>query len=59
MGKRILKIYSSAAYSKLNVPCIILQGKWLQGLGFKTGNHVAVEEGEGELVIRLVQKENI
>ena len=59
MGKRTLKIYSSVAYPKQpNVPCIILQGKWLLRLGFKTGSHVEVAEGEGELVVRLVQKEN-
>jgi len=58
VGKRILKIYSSVAYSKPNVPCIILQGQWLLRLGFKTGSHVEVEQGEMELVIRLVQEES-
>ena len=59
MGKRNLKIYSSVAYPKQpNVPCIILQGQWLRRLGFATGDHVEVEEGERELVVRLVQKEN-
>lgn len=58
MGKRTLKIYSSAAYPKQpNVPCIILQGQWLLKLGFTTGGHVEVAEGERELVIRLVRKD--
>jgi toxic protein SymE len=57
MGKRILKIYQSVAYAKPDVPCIILQGKCLRALGFRIGDHVAVEEGEGELVIRSVRKE--
>lgn len=57
MSKRTLKVYSAVAYSELNVPCIILQGKWLMRLGFKTGDRVVVEEGQGELVIRLVQEE--
>jgi hypothetical protein len=57
VGKRTLKIYSSVAYPKQpNVPCIMLQGQWLLRLGFTTGGHVEVEEGERELVIRLVQK---
>lgn len=58
MGKRTLKVYSSVAYSEPNVPCIILQGKWLLRLGFKTGDRVVVEEGQGELIIRLVQEEH-
>ena len=59
MGKRTLKIYSSVAYPKQpNVPCIMLQGQWLLRLGFITGDHVEVEEGERELIIRLVRKED-
>jgi len=57
MGKRILKIYQSAAYSKPGVPCIMLQGLWLHSLGFEKGTRIIVEEGQGELVIRLL-KEN-
>ncbi|WP_425057936.1 hypothetical protein SCACP_25070 [Sporomusa carbonis] len=58
MGKRILKIYQSVAYSKPDVPCIMLQGKWLRGVGFRTGSRILVEEGQGELIIRLVKEEN-
>lgn len=58
VGKRTLKVHSSGAYSELNVPCIILQGKWLRRLGFKTGDHVIVKEGDGVLVIWLVQEKS-
>ncbi|CQR74959.1 hypothetical protein SOV_35530 [Sporomusa ovata DSM 2662] len=56
MSKRILKIYQSVAYSKPDVPCIMLQGYWLRELGFRIGNYILVEEGQGKLIIQLVEK---
>lgn len=56
MGKRILKIYQSVAYQKPDVPCIMLQGIWLRDLGFEKGTKVVVDEGRGELVIRLLKE---
>jgi hypothetical protein len=59
VGKRILKIYRSVAYySKLDVPCIMLQGHWLRELGFRTGDRILVETGQEELVIRLLKEES-
>ena len=57
MEKRILKIYQSVAYSKPDVPCIMLQGLWLRSLGFEKGTRIIVEEGQGELVIRLLKED--
>ena len=38
------------------VPCIRLQGKWLQKLGIEPGDAILVREDEGRLVIESDQK---
>ena len=38
------------------MPCIRLQGKWLQMLGIEPGDAILVREDEGRLVIELDQK---
>ena len=53
LGKRVLPvcaIYQDGKYW----PVIRLQGRWLQGLGFKAGGRIKVEYGPGRLLIRRV-----
>jgi toxic protein SymE len=56
MGKRKLKIYEAPGCVMRDIPCIRLQGRWLERLGFKPGNNVIVQEGSGRLVIELVRE---
>lgn len=55
---RILTVY----YTYLNDgkdrrPLIRLQGKWLQDLGFQSGDKIAIEEHSGALLIKAVTDE--
>jgi len=55
--KRQLKVYEAAGCSTRDIPCIRLQGRWLEELGFRKGCGVVVGENAGRLIIELV-KEN-
>lgn len=57
-SSRILTVY----YTYLNNgkdrwPLIRLQGKWLQDLGFQSGNKITIEEHSGTLLIKAVSDE--
>jgi len=52
-GKRILPVGAICQDGRY-WPVIRLQGRWLQGLGFKAGGRIKVEYGPGRLLIRLV-----
>jgi len=57
-SSRILTVY----YTYLNNgkdrwPLIRLQGKWLQDLGFQSGNKITIEEHSGALLIKAVPDE--
>lgn len=57
-NSRILTVY----YTYLNDgkdrrPLIRLQGKWLQDLGFQSGDKVVIEEHSGALLIKAVTDE--
>lgn len=57
-SSRILTVY----YTYLNNgkdrwPLIRLQGKWLQDLGFQSGNKITIEEHSGILLIKAVSDE--
>ena len=56
MERRKLKVYESPGCQARNIPCIRLQGRWLEELGFKPGNSVIVEEDSGRLVLELVRE---
>lgn len=57
MGKlRVLKIYSKFRYrtwDNTTVPEIRLEGKWLERLGFKSGNEVEIEQKKNKLIITI------
>lgn len=51
MSKRNLKVYEAPTATISNMPSIRLQGKWLEKLGFETGDMITVREEEGKLII--------
>ncbi|MFA3761850.1 SymE family type I addiction module toxin [Yersinia sp. 2538 StPb PI] len=44
--------YSPSGGKKHPQPKLILSGKWLEALGFTTGQHVTVTPEHGQLIIR-------
>ncbi|MPL96256.1 hypothetical protein SDC9_42439 [bioreactor metagenome] len=58
---RKLKIYSKfqqRRWDYVSVPEIRLEGKWLEELGFKEGEHVHIEQQQDKLTITLCRKES-
>lgn len=55
MERRKLKVYQAPGSTIINTPCIRLQGRWLENLGFKVGDSIDVSEEEGRLVIELLK----
>lgn len=53
---RRLTVYYAYSAKDEKVPCIRLQGKWLQKLGIEPGDAILVREDEGRLVIESDQK---
>ena len=51
MIKRKLKVYEAPTGAADSIPLIRLQGKWLEKLGFETGDMITVREEEGKLII--------
>ncbi len=58
MGKRILTVVGQSAYNYKEAPSIRLHGRWLEGLGFKVGEKVTIEEEYGRLIVSKVAMEN-
>lgn len=55
MSKRILTVVGQSAYNYKEAPTIRLHGRWLEGLGFKVGEKVTVEEEYGRIVVSRVE----
>jgi hypothetical protein len=53
---RRLTVYYAYSAKDEKMPCIRLQGKWLQRLGIEPGDAILVREDEGRLVIESDQK---
>jgi toxic protein SymE len=54
---RILQVYTkfrARTFDHTTIPEIRLEGKWLEGLGFKPGQKIKVQQGKGKLVITIV-----
>lgn len=56
-NSRILTVYYTYLNGKDRLPLIRLQGKWLQDLGFQSGDKIAIEEHSGALLIKAVTNE--
>lgn len=52
MKQKILKVYESPG-SLRNTPRILLQGKWLEHLGYHVGDHIIVIYDHNQISIRL------
>lgn len=46
-----------SAYLYEQFPTIRLHGRWLENLGFRIGQKVLVEEGQGHLTISIIPSE--
>ncbi len=49
--ERKLKVYGMGGYKGVNVPTIMLKGKWLDDFGFNFGTRYRVNCEQGRLVI--------
>ena len=56
-NSRILTVYYTYLYGKDRLSLSRLQGKWLQELGFQSGDKIAIEEHSGALLIKAVTDE--
>lgn len=51
MDQRKLTVYAGSENNVTYIPQIILQGKWLQELGFCIGDKVTVDYKTGKIII--------
>ena len=49
--------YRRRTYDVIWIPEIKMEGKWLENLGFKQGEHVKVEWKHKKLIITLIEDE--
>ena len=57
MLTRRLKVYETANNRK--DPCIILQGKWINNIGFKKGERVDIQYDQGQINIVLIKESQL
>jgi len=50
LKERNLKVYESPG-PKLNIPRIVLQGKWLETLGYSVGDRVRVSYEDNRIIV--------
>lgn len=51
MKTKNMKVYSGTGTSDLTIPRIVLQGKWLKGLGFSVGDQITITYAEDKITI--------
>ncbi|MCI9428452.1 SymE family type I addiction module toxin [Lachnospiraceae bacterium 66-29] len=51
MNKRTLTVYAGSGKGCSYISQIILQGKWLEALGFSIGDKITVDCQQGRIVI--------
>ena len=57
---RKLKIHSkyrTRRWDNITIPEIRLEGRWLEELGFKEGEHIQIEQQQDKLTITLCKEE--
>lgn len=57
MGKRNLTVYEGSGKKQNSVPKILLQGQWLETLGFTIGDKITVDCRQNELIIKKQAEE--
>lgn len=55
MNTRYLKVYEST--KDRNVPCIMLQGKWVKEIGFRHGDQIEIQYEQGRISVNLITVE--
>lgn len=59
MKTKNLKVYEGTGSNYSSIPKIVLQGKWLHGLGFSIGDKIVVTCNEDKITImRLADTED-
>jgi len=53
-----LKVYGAGGKWYKEPPKILLQGQWLERLGFDCGDRISVETGQGRLIITKIDETN-
>ncbi len=56
MKVRKLTVYEGVGKNYVSIPKIILQGQWLQRLGFSVGDKVNITFQQDQLIITKFQK---
>ena len=51
MKTKSMKVYQGSGRNYVEVPTIVLQGKWLDGLGFSIGDQISVTCSEDTIMI--------
>lgn len=51
MKTKSLKVYEGAGRNYVSIPKIVLQGKWLDSLGFSIGDRITVTCNEDKITI--------
>lgn len=51
-NSRILKVYESNSSYDKKMPKILLQGKWLENVGYKVGDYFEVIHKDNSIVIK-------
>lgn len=59
MVSRILTVTYLYTQGNKEVPCIRLQGKWLEELVFEIGSKVEVQQDSSKLIINLLEKQTV
>lgn len=57
MGKRNLTVYEGSRKKQNFIPKILLQGQWLETLGFTIGDKITVDCRQNELIIKKQTEE--
>jgi len=55
MTTKELKVYKGSGYHYSSIPQIVLQGKWLESMGFSIGGRVTVSCQDGKIIIEKSQ----
>lgn len=54
--KRKLKVYQMPGDVPRSIPCIRLQGRWLEKLGYRPGQTIMVREEASRLIIEKAKE---
>jgi len=55
--KRKLKVYQAPGDAPADLPCIRLQGRWLEKLGYHPGQNIVVREEKSRLIIERAEED--